>query len=81
MSVIGFLLILPIKAKIFPIESSPSAALPGLDVDITWIVMSTEEEPGTADCEVQRGARQLAAEGKKQLICLKIPSVIRNKPI
>jgi len=57
----------------------PSAALPGLDVDITWIVMSTEKEPGT-DCEIQRGTNQLAAKGKKKLICIKIPAVIRNKP-
>ena len=50
-----------------------------MDVDITWIVMSTEKEPGT-DCEIQRGTKQLAAKGKKKLICIKIPAVIRNKP-
>lgn len=57
----------------------PSAALPGLDVDITWIVMSTEKEPGS-DCEIQRGTNQLANKGKKKVICIKIPAVIRNKP-
>jgi len=57
----------------------PGAALPGLDVDIRWIVMSTEKEPGS-DCEIQRGENQLARKGKKKLICIKIPAVIRNKP-
>ena len=58
----------------------PGAALPGLDVDLTWIVMSTGEEPAETDCEVQRGTNQLAAKGKKKLICIKIPTVIRNNP-
>jgi len=57
----------------------PGAALPGLDVDITWIVMSTQKEPGK-DCETSRDIKQLASRGKKKLICLKIPAVIRNKP-
>merc|ERR1719414_2181303 len=57
----------------------PGAALPGLDVDITWIVMSTEKEPGK-DCETSRNTQQLAARGKKKIVCIKIPAVIRNKP-
>merc|ERR1712038_1839790 len=51
----------------------PAVALPGLDVDITWIVMSTENEPKKSDCEVQRGTEQLAGKGKKKVVCIKIP--------
>ena len=57
----------------------PGAALPGLHVDITWIVMSTQKEPGK-NCETSRDINQLESRGKKKLICLKIPAVIRNKP-
>merc|ERR1712045_66985 len=56
-----------------------AALLPGLDVDITWIVMSTQKEPGK-DCETSRDIKQLASRGKKKLMCIKIPAVIRNKP-
>jgi len=58
----------------------PGAALPGLDVDVSWILMSTENEPKKSDCEVQRGTEQLAGKGKKKVVCIKIPTVIRNKP-
>merc|ERR1712061_268065 len=58
----------------------PNSALPGLDVDVSWIWMSMESEPNKSECEVQRGTEQLAGKGKKKVICIKIPTVIRNKP-
>ena len=58
----------------------PAIALPGTLVDITWIVMSTEVEQHKSDCEVLRGDEQLAAKGKKKLICINVPVIIRNKP-
>ena len=57
----------------------PAIALPGTLVDITWIVMSTEVEQPKSDCEVMRGDEQLAAKGKKKLICINVPVIIRNK--
>ena len=58
----------------------PGISLPGMNVDITWIMMSTELEQPKSDCELLSGDDQLAAKGKKKLICIKIPVVIRNKP-
>ena len=50
-----------------------------LDVDISWIMMSVDQDPGK-DCETSRDTNQLAARGKKKVMCIKIPAVIRNKP-
>jgi len=58
----------------------PNSALPGLYVDVSWIWMSTESEPPKSECEIQHGTEQLAGKGKKKIICIKIPTVIRNKP-
>ena len=49
-----------------------------LVVDVSWILMSTESEPN--ECEVEHGTKQLASKGKKKVICIKIPTIIRNKP-
>jgi len=57
----------------------PAVAPAETNVDITWIVMSTQKEPGR-DCETSRDVKQLASRGKKKLMCIKIPAVIRNKP-
>ena len=49
------------------------------DVDIQWVVMTSETEVKQSDCESERDFDALAAKGKKQIVCMEIPVVIRNK--